>query len=303
MRRYLYAVVAIAIVVPSSFRLKAEATGDHVRGFRLEAEAPGDDIRGFRLKAEATRATATEETTQAVAVERKSAKIWQGRNAEFEAFIRDAPIDRFEQVPIGVTHPKRAYFKPGGLVESVAWKVLPPGRPNGYWESYKSEIAAYELDKLLDMGMVPVSVEKTWKGDKAAAILWLSPIHPWKEMEPKPKPAKWVPQVARMKMFDDLICNRDRNAGNLLVDDDWNLFLIDHSRAFIDDKGLPFPLEHVDRALWTKMLALDEASLEQALGQWVDKGGIRAILARREKMKTAIDALVKSKGETAVFVQ
>src|SRR5262245_59405704 len=56
-----------------------------------------------------------------------SARIWDGRNAEFEAFIRDAPIDHIDVVPIGVTHPKRAFFKPGGLVESVAWKVLPPG--------------------------------------------------------------------------------------------------------------------------------------------------------------------------------
>ena len=235
--------------------------------------------------------------------ERRSARIWEGRNAEFEEFIREAPIDRFEIVPIGVTHPKRAYFKSGGLVESVAWKVLPPGRPNGYWESYKSEIAAYELDKLLGMGMVPVAVEKKWKVEKAAAILWLSPIHSWKDMQDKPKPAKWVAQVARMKMFDDLICNRDRNAGNLLVDDDWNLFLIDHSRAFIDDKGLAIALEHVDRALWTKMVALDEPAVTGAVGSWVDRGGIRAILARRDKMKTAIDALVKAKGEAEVFLQ
>src|SRR3954449_11704899 len=65
-----------------------------------------------------------------------SAKIWEGRNAEFEVFIRDTPVDHVVEVPIGVTHPKRAYFKPGGLVESIAWKILPPGRPNGYWESY-----------------------------------------------------------------------------------------------------------------------------------------------------------------------
>jgi hypothetical protein len=243
---------------------------------------------------------------QGVAVapaERRSARIWEGRNAEFEAFIRDAPIDRFEIVPIGVTHPKRAYFKAGGLVESVAWKVLPPGRPNGYWESYKSEIAAYELDKLLGMGMVPVAVEKKWKVEKAAAILWLSPIHSWKEMQDKQKPAKWVAQVARMKMFDDLICNRDRNAGNLLVDDDWNLFLIDHSRAFIDDKGLAVALEHVDRGLWTKMLTLDEASLTSAIGSWVDRSSIRSLIVRRDRMKTAIDALVKAKGEAAVFIQ
>ncbi len=248
-------------------------------------------------------AHAREQSVAVAAPEHRSARTWEGRYAEFEEFIREAPIERFEIVPTGVTHPKRAYFKPGGLVESVAWKVLPPGRPNGYWESYKSEIAAYELDKLLGMNMVPVAVEKTWKSEKAAAILWLTPIHSWKEMQDKPKPPKWPAQAARMKMFDDLIGNRDRNAGNLLVDDDWNLFLIDHSRAFIDDKGLAVPLEHVDRALWTKMLAFDEASLQGVLGTWVDRGSLRAIIARRDKMKTAIDALVKDKGEAAVFIQ
>ena len=232
-----------------------------------------------------------------------SAKIWEGRNAEFEAFIRDAPIDHFEEVPIGVTHPKRAYFKSGGLVASVAWKVLPPGRPAGYWESYKSEIAAYELDKLLDMGMVPVSVEKKWNHETAAAILWLSPIHSWKEMEPKPKPAKWIRQVSRMKMFDNFICNKDRNAGNLLVDDDWNLYLIDHSRAFLTDKVMAVKMQSVDREFWERIQALDEARLTAALGQWLDKGAIRAMLARRERMQVEIDKLVTANGEANVYVK
>ena len=232
-----------------------------------------------------------------------SAKIWEGRNAEFEEYIRTAEIDHFDDIALGVTHPKRAYFKPGGLVASVAWKVLPPGRPSGYWESYKSEIAAYELDKLLGMEMVPPSVEKRWKGLTAAAILWLSPIHPWKEMEARPKPAKWVRQVARMKMFDDFICNKDRNAGNLMVDDDWNLFLIDHSRAFITDKDLAVKMEHVDPEMWNKILALDEPALTAAIGKWVEGGVVRSMLARREKMKIAIDKLVAANGEAAVFLK
>jgi len=232
-----------------------------------------------------------------------SAKIWEGRNAEFEEYIRTAEIDHFDDIALGVTHPKRAYFKPGGLVASVAWKVLPPGRPSGYWESYKSEIAAYELDKLLGMGMVPVAVEKRSKGLTAAAILWLTPIHSWKEMEPKPKPGKWVRQVARMKMFDNFICNKDRNAGNLMVDDDWNLFLIDHSRAFITDKDLAVKMEHIDPELWNRMLALDEPALTAAIGKWVEGGVVRSILARREKMKIAIDKLVAANGEAAVFLK
>jgi hypothetical protein len=231
-----------------------------------------------------------------------SAKIWEGRNAEFEEYIRTADIVRFEEIPIGVTRPKRAWLQPGGLVASIAWKVLPPSRSTGYWESYKSEIAAYEMDKLLGMAMVPVAVEKRWKGDTAAAILWLTPVHPWKEMESRAKPPKWNRQAVLMKMFDNLIGNADRNMGNLLVDDEWNLYLIDHSRAFVDAKTIPVKMEHIDRTVWDRMLALDEPTLSAALGKWVDGRNIRAVLARRDRMKGAIDKLVSDSSEAAVFI-
>ena len=238
----------------------------------------------------------------AQATESTSAKVWEGRNTQFEEFMRTAPFVRVEEVPIGVTRPMRGYFEPGGLVASAAWKVLPPGRPAGYWESYKSEIAAYELDKLLGLGMVPPSVEKRWKGDLGAAILWLKPVRPWREVQDLPKPAKWNRIAVQMKMFDNLICNTDRNAGNLLVDLDWNLYLIDHSRAFITDKKLVSVMTRVDRELWKKMLALDEPTLSAALGKWLDGGSIRALLRRRDDMKRVVDDLVAKYGDQA-YVQ
>lgn len=232
-----------------------------------------------------------------------SAKIWIGREAEFEAFIRAAEIERIVDVPIGVTKPRRAMLKPGGLVESVAWKVLPPSRQTGYWESYKSEIAAYELDKLLGLGMVPVAVEKKWKHETGAAILWLSPVHAWKDVADAPKPARFDREVIRMKMFDNLICNKDRNTGNLLVDDAWNLFLIDHSRAFINSNELPAVMGRIDRDLWERMLALDEPALVAALGEWVPRSDLRSLLKRRDRMKIAIEKLVKTSGEAAIFIR
>ncbi len=100
-------------------------------------------------------------------------------------------------------------------------------------------------------------------------------------------------------MFDNLICNPDRNAGNLLVDDDWNLFLIDHSRAFITDRKLVSVMTRVDRELWEKMLALDEPTLQTVMGKWIDGGAIKALLRRRDAMKVVIDGLVKQFGEAA----
>lgn len=232
-----------------------------------------------------------------------SAKVWLDRHADFEAFLRDTPFRRIEDVPIGVTRPQRGYFDPGGLVTSAAWKLLPPGRSNGFWESYKSEIAAYELDKLLGLGMVPPAVEKRHRGERGAAILWVEGVRPWKEVEHLPKPPKWNIEAVRMKMFDNLIGNIDRNAGNLIVDDDWNLFLIDHSRAFVTESRLRVEMTRIDRGLWEKMQALDEPALDAALGDWLDRRAIRAVLQRRDAMKKVIDALVAKSSEAAVFIR
>jgi hypothetical protein len=231
-----------------------------------------------------------------------SARVWDGHSAEYESYLRTATIVRMATIDVGVTHPKRAYFAPGGLAESAAWKPLRPGYQNGYFESYKSEIAAYELDKILGLGMVPVIVERKIDGNTGALVLWLAGVRTWAEVLPLPKPASWSRQLARMKLFDDLIGNPDRNKGNLLVDASWNLFLIDHSRAFLDDRALPQVLDHIDTELWTKISALDEAGLTASVGTWLTKTQIKAMLARREKMSAAIDALVKKNGRAAVFV-
>jgi hypothetical protein len=231
-----------------------------------------------------------------------SAHVWAGRNAEFEAYMRTAPITHMKAIDIGVTHPKRAFFTEGGLVKSAAWKPLPPGRRDGYWESYKSEIAAYELDKLLDLGMVPVVVERRVDGNAGAAVLWLDGVRTWAEVQPLPKPESWTRQLARMKLFDDLIGNPDRNKGNLLIDGAWNLYLIDHSRAFLDDRTLPQVIDHVDSSLWARMEALDEPTLSTAVGAWLTKSQIKSVLARRDKMAATIAGLVAKNGRAAVFV-
>ena len=152
-----------------------------------------------------------------------------------------------------------------------------PGVQNGYFESYKSEIAAYELDKLLGLNMVPVVVERRVNNDLGAAVMWIEGVRSWETVLPLPKPATWDFQLARMKMFDDLISNSDRNKGNLLVDADWHIFLIDHSRAFVTDMKLPQELQNIDRKLWERMLALDEPGLKTTMGTWLDGRQIQAL--------------------------
>jgi hypothetical protein len=229
------------------------------------------------------------------------ANVWQGKTAELEEFLRTAKIERLTDIPVGVTHPRRAYLAAGGPAASFAWKPLRPGMQNGYFESYKSEIAAYELDKMLGLNMVPVVVERRIDGDSGAAVLWLDGVRSWESVGPLPKPATWGFQLSRMKMFDDLISNSDRNKGNLLVDADWHIYLIDHSRAFVPEMKLPQKLQNVDRQLWERMLALTETSLRAQLGTLLDARQIHTLLRRRDEMQKQIAALVAKNGDRIFF--
>jgi len=237
-----------------------------------------------------------------------SAKIWIGRAQEFEEFLATAELDRVEDIPVGVTKPLRGYFAAGGLLESMSFKGIQPGRYNGFWESYRSEIASYELDKLLDLQMIPPTVEKRVEGSLGAAVMWVKPVKSFKEMGGPPTPppihmARWNKQMIRAKMFDCLIYNKDPNLGNWLVDPAWNLLLIDHTRSFTADKKMAHDLQRIDSELWQRMKALTEEQLTQALDKWLDKRMIRGLLARRDIMQAEIDKLVAAKGEAAVFVQ
>jgi hypothetical protein len=233
-----------------------------------------------------------------------SSKIWIGRHAEIEAYLKSASVTGMEELKIGVTRPRRAKLAPGGPIDAMAWKPIRPGRYNGYWESYKSEIAAYELDKHLELGMIPPTVERQVQGDTGAAVMWVSPTQSFKELggvpgqqgvkgPPGPMVANWIKQITRAKMFDNLIGNTDPNLGNWLVDPAWNLILIDHTRAFTSTKNLYHELNQVDAELWDRMKALDEPSLTTAVGGWLDKGAIQGILARRDRMQAVMDKLRK----------
>ncbi len=246
-------------------------------------------------------------TVTTLAQQSKGSKIWIDRYAEFEEYLLNAPIERTEDVGVGVTKPKRVFFPAGGLAESALLRDLPPGRHRGFIDSYKADIAAYELDKLLDMQMVPPSIERRVKGNLSLIMLWVSPSRVYGDMQNEvskaPNPAYWDRQIIKLKMFDNLIANWDRNAGNFLIDPDWNVILIDHSRAFVSDANLKIPMTRVDAELWGKMEALTIEALTEHLGKWVGKKELGAILKRRDSMKKEIDKLVAQRGEAAVFVR
>ena len=237
------------------------------------------------------------------------ARTWIGRAAEMEDYLRTVPILKMEALSVGVTKPMRAFLPEGGPMKYLVWKAIQPGRYNSFWESYKSEIAAYELDKLLALNMVPPTVEKIYRGERGAAVMFVSPVKSFKELGGAPTaPARlqaaWARQLVKAKMFHNLINNVDPNLGNWLVDPAWNLVLIDCTRCFMRGTKMAHAFTRVDSDLWDRMKALTEATLAPKLGRWLEgKAELRAILQRRDKMQEIITGLVKEHGEASVFMR
>ena len=192
-------------------------------------------------------------------------KIWVGRHQDIQEYLRTAECASIQE--LAVANAARCTFRPGGPVARMAWRPLRPGVHRGFRERPWTEIAAYQLDKLLKMDMVPPAVERQLQGNMGAAQLWVEdvvdatdPTSPDAEQR-----AHWERQIVRMTVFDNLIGNRKRNQGNMLRDDAWNLILIDYSQAFGPGSELFHKLNRIDEDYWSKIEALTRSQLDAAL--------------------------------------
>lgn len=239
-----------------------------------------------------------------------SSKVWIGHYAEFEKFLQTAPIERSTSTPVGILAPRHVFFAPGGLAASAALKKIPPGRREGYFESYKSEIAAYKLDRLLELDMVPPTVERKIDKEMVSVQLWVDNTRMLKEVKQlklqDPNTERWNKQLHRTYVFDDLVANIDENEGNLLFDRAWNFIKVDHSRAFTDTLRLPFDVQQrihqIDRPFFDRIKGLDQAAVRREIGDLLEGGCLPALFSRRDAIVKAFEELAKKNGEAQVFV-
>lgn len=253
---------------------------------------------------------------EAQAAKPSTTKVWIGRYAEYEEFLRTAEIEKTERMDVGVLGIRRAYFKPGGLVRRAALRSIRPGKYDGYFESYRSEIAAYKLDRLLELDMVPPTVERRYNGETVSLQLWGEDLKMLKEVnEKKLRPTtpaevgQYTFQLRRQKLFHNLTGNLDPNQGNIMFDPVWNVVLADFSRAFTNTRKLVFEIGNpagataIDRPFIDRIKALDRETLRRELGDFVEGGGaVDAILLRRDDIVRGFERLAKQKGDAQVFL-
>ena len=104
-------------------------------------------------------------------------------------------------------------------------------------------------------------------------------------------------------MFDNLIHNIDRNLGNSLITDDWQLRLIDHSRSFRKATSLrePDQLARFSRSLLESMARLEKSELRERLGRYISVFQIDALLERRDRLLALAKRIAAERGEVVYY--
>ncbi len=239
-------------------------------------------------------------TTATVALGQSGFSGWQGREAEIEAILRHGEILLMEQIGRGVTDPHRVTLLYEGQRARAVWKPLPFRRQDGVRESWAAEVAAYRLSRHLGIDRVPPTVVRKVGSQKGSLQLWVEGVSAFVDVSGQQPPVDvWPAEIARMRAFDLLIDNYDRNQGNFLVDEQWRLVWIDHSRALSFDhhRGkLPEMPRRFDRATVERLGALDETTLRALIGDLVPRSTLRGILRQRDLILEEVAAGLKQFG-------
>lgn len=221
---------------------------------------------------------------------------------EVENFLRQSPVVEVKEIGTGITNPWRVMQLEDGVENSAVFKYVDthPGiELKKYYNAQRSndsdryvyEVAAYKLDRMLDLQLVPAAVVSTVKGKEGVLQDWITnAINERDRLEDKipfDGPCDQQEQYRLRIVFDILIYNEDRNLTNILwTKENFMMMFIDHTRAFRSTKKRPDQYRtvtiRVSDLLKEKLESLNTGSLTKELGHYLHPRQIESLLARRD---------------------
>jgi hypothetical protein len=233
-------------------------------------------------------------------------------------FLLNAKIVGGKRAGKGITSPWRLTLTDGTVTHDAAFQTVDEHKMKNefadgtvelnFVDSYAYDLAAYEIAKLVGLGnMMPVTVQRKWQAQTGALSWWVPTKMDEgerlkKKIQPPPE-VNWNDQMHRMRVFTALVYDTDRNLTNVLIDNDWKLWMIDFTRAFrlsaklVNEKDLV----RGDRGLLAKIKVLDGDDVARVTKDYLKKSEIEGVMKRRDLIIKHFDDLVAAKGEKDVL--
>jgi hypothetical protein len=185
--------------------------------------------------------------------------------------------------------------------------VLPSGRQIEVRDEYRFEPAAYELSRMLGLGNVPPAIMRDIDGRLGSLQVWIENSMTEKARLRNgikvPNEARLLLQLQVMTIFDNLISNSDRNRSNILYDRHWDLWMIDHTRAFHASAELLDPLDitRCERNLWNALKIVGRDQVRARLGKYLQLDEVEALFNRLDSLVERIQEAIDERGSEQVL--
>ena len=233
-------------------------------------------------------------------------------------FLMTAKVIGSRGTSSGVTRPRRLTLTDGTITQDALFQSVDESKSiqrfdggrveMNFRDSWVYNVAAFRVAELVGLGdMVPVTVERVHDGQRGSLAWWLTVK--WDERARRkagavpPDRMEWSRQVQTMRVFTELVQDTDRNLTNMLITEDWRLWMVDFSRAFRRHTFLrqPTTLLQCSRALRDRLATLTREEVAAAAGPYLTPGEIDALLRRRDLILERLDKLAAERGEDHVY--
>ncbi|MGC2184797.1 MAG: hypothetical protein WA637_16085 [Terriglobales bacterium] len=236
---------------------------------------------------------------------------------QIKQFLLTAKVIKSVQSKKGITNPWRLTLTDGTVTHDGSFQSVDEhkqsvefgsGTELNFVDSYKYNIAAYTLAEMLGIDdMLPVYVDRKWKGEEGSLSWWLpvkmDEVERHRQNLTPPDPDAWNNQMYKIRVFDQLVLDTDPNLTNVLIGEDWKIWRVDFSRSFRLQGKLKSPddLVRCDRHLFEKLKALDGNELQEKTKHYLNKMEVKAVMQRRDLIVERFQKLIAEKGEAEVL--
>ena len=163
---------------------------------------------------------------------------------------------------------------------------------NTFFSSIEAEIAAYRIDKLLGLGIVPITTRRHFNGNEGSIQLFVENATPAMDVSKSIIPDQI--EMAKMDIFDYIIVTgNERHTLNYLITDNGKVIAIDHGLALrsinlespnFQKTTSAFLNSEEGRIFLDKISSISKEKLEQSLNDLLDNKTIDGIYYRLDQI-------------------
>lgn len=229
--------------------------------------------------------------------------------AQIERFLSTAQVlSKAQPTERGRNDPWIVILGDGKTTHRAVFKYIDRAKPQALASSYKHELAAYALAKLLGLDIVPPVVPRRIENIPGSLQIMVEGCITESERQKQYlvplDPQAFADAIAEIRVLEHLTHCERSDLGDLLIHKaTWKVCRVDFAEAFVPKAALlaEADIRRCSKRLYERLKSVPVKDIEEALRPNLEKAEIEALLARRKLILDRIGALIKEKGESAVL--